>query len=211
MWSNSRPAILRPAENSRRSPVKSPGIFGKLLALRSGLDDRGRSWPISARGATDETSHVAIRNPIAAGDKRGCRPHAGIRPRRPAARGRRRALWRTTQFGLASLARGKPLSGSASRTGPACRGVEVLLGRITRVVTPHRRLAPSGRVIADERAKERLHSFRFRPRAHRGACGKTRVMAQNRWPTPELARRGGGEARKVRQTCRLEGTKTNWS
>src|SRR5271166_557166 len=71
--------------------------------------------------------------------------------------------------------------------------------------------APSGRVIADERAKECLYCFRFRPTATEGLAarpGSWRKIAGRHQNWRDAV---AGEARKVRQTCRLEGTKTNWS
>jgi len=74
-------------------------------------------------------------------------------------------------------------------------GVEVLLRRIKQVVKQHRRLAPSGRVIADERAKERLYCFRFRPRATEGLAarpGSWRKIAgrQQNWRDAVAAKHG---------------------
>ena len=51
--------------------------------------------------------------------------------------------------------------------------------------------------IADKVGKESTHSFHFQLIADRGACGKTRVVPQNRWPKPEGAETGGSEMRAL--------------
>src|SRR5271165_4431390 len=69
MWSTSRPAILRPAENSRRSPVKSPGIFGKLQAFRSGhRDSLPAELPTKRRTQRFETLQRVVEQRDWAGD-----------------------------------------------------------------------------------------------------------------------------------------------
>jgi hypothetical protein len=55
-------------------------------------------------------------------------------------------------------------------------------------------------MIAQGRPAEGLNPFHFQHIPHLGACGKTRVVAQNRRPEPEAAEMGATKMRVLLST-----------
>src|SRR5436190_1138585 len=74
--------------------------------------------------------------------------------------------------------------------------------RRARRAAASRRARPS---TADDEGKESTHSFHFQRIAHRGACGKTRIVPQNRQPRPEPAEMGVAKCRVLFSTTGSRG------